>query len=53
MKDVSQHHGLTSDRWGSLIPPPVKKWMETKERFRGIAKKLSPTKRRDKTNSQT
>ena len=53
IEEVSQHYGLTSDRWGSLIPPPVKKWMETKERFRGIAKKLSPTKRRDKTKSQT
>ena len=53
IEEVSQHHGLTSDRWGSLIPPPAKKWIETKARFRGIATKLSPTKRRDKTKSQT
>ena len=52
IEDVSQHYGLTSDRWGSLTPPPVKKWMKTKEQFRGIAIKLSP-KRHDKTKSQT
>ena len=34
---------LTSDRWGSLIPPTVDKELNIKAWFRGIAEKLSPT----------
>jgi DNA-binding response OmpR family regulator len=33
---------LTSDRWGFLIPPPVRKRPNAKSSFRGIAAKLSP-----------
>ena len=46
LENVSIHQGLTSDRWGSVIPPPVKKWMDTRGQFRGIAAKLSPPGKR-------
>ena len=42
LEDVDIHRGLTSNRWGSVIPFPVKEWKETQEGFRGIAGKLSP-----------
>ena len=49
LADVSIHQGLTSDRWGSVIPTPVKNWMDTQARFRGIAGKLSPSGKRKAT----
>ena len=39
---VSAKKSLTSDRWGSLVPPPLKNRANMKTNFRGIAAKLSP-----------
>jgi DNA-binding NtrC family response regulator len=43
LQQVEMHRGLTCDRWGSLVPAPVKKWADTRAQFRGIAGKLSPS----------
>ena len=51
-ENVDLHRGLTSDRWGCVIPAPVRKWKETQARFRGIAGKLSPGVRRPVGKSQ-
>ncbi len=43
IQQVEMHRGLTSDRWGSIVPAPVRKWADTRAKFRGIAGKLSPS----------
>ncbi len=40
--EVSTNRTLTSDRWGTLVPAPPQKPAPLKNRFRGIAAKLSP-----------
>lgn len=42
-KEASARKSLTSDRWGSLVPPTAKKSEKLKVAFRGIAGKLSPS----------
>ena len=42
--DVPGHQNLTCDRWGSLIPAPLKKLADTTANFRGIARKLRAPK---------
>lgn len=44
LREVGLHRGLTSNRWGSLVPRPARKPVNSKARFRGIAAKLSPSK---------
>ena len=43
LEEVSANWALTSDRWGSLVPRPTEKTSRVKDRFRGIAAKLSPS----------
>jgi DNA-binding response OmpR family regulator len=51
LDQVSASWSLTSDRWGSLIPRPTEKTSRVKDRFRGIAAKLSPTGTARRRNS--
>ena len=45
LRDIPMHGGLTCNRWGSLIPPPVREPVNTQRRFRGIAAKLSASRK--------
>ncbi len=51
LKKASAGRSLTSDRWGSLVPPPAKKSRNLKVAFRGIAGKLSPSPPRRRKES--
>ena len=45
LRDISVHGGLTCNRWGSLIPPPVREPVNGQGRFRGIAARLSASRK--------
>ena len=51
LDEVSANWALTSDRWGSLVPRPTEKTSRVKDRFRGIAAKLSPSGTARRKNS--
>ena len=51
LADVARHWGLTSDRWGTLVPRPIDKKLNIRADFRGIAAKLSPTVSTPRKNS--
>ena len=50
--DISMHRGLTCNRWGSLIPPPVREPVNGQRRFRGIAAKLGAGRKDRATKSR-
>ncbi len=45
MEQAVKSHSLTSDRWGSPVPPVPRKLMTGHERFPGITAKLGPTRK--------
>jgi DNA-binding NtrC family response regulator len=52
LRDISLRHGLTCNRWGSLVPPPVREPVNGLGQFRGIAAKLSPSRTDRETKSR-